>query len=138
MEYCARGNEWSCDTFTRGNQWEYKHVWCSVVFNSFRLHGRMRLMELSRLHSPWNFPGKNTGVDCYFLLQEIFPAQGSNLSLLCHLHWQAVSCISWIGRFFTAGPPGNPTYMYGAQSCPTLCDTIHILLGCKVGKSVIL
>ena len=24
------------------------------------------------------FPGKNTGVGCHFLLQEIFPAQGSN------------------------------------------------------------
>ena len=25
---------------------------------------------------PWDFPGKNTGVDCHFLLQEIFPTQG--------------------------------------------------------------
>ena len=28
------------------------------------------------------FPGKNTGVDCYSLLQGIFLTQGSNLSLL--------------------------------------------------------
>ena len=34
------------------------------------------------------FPGKNTGVGCHFLLQEIFPTQGSNP---CHLHWQADS-----------------------------------------------
>ena len=27
-------------------------------------------------------PGKNTGVGCHFLLQRIFPTQGSNLSLL--------------------------------------------------------
>ena len=27
-------------------------------------------------------PGKNTGVDCHFLLQGIFPTQGSNLHLL--------------------------------------------------------
>ena len=27
---------------------------------------------------PWHFPGKNTGVGCYFLLQGIFPTQGSN------------------------------------------------------------
>ena len=26
-------------------------------------------------------PGKNTGVDCHFLLQEIFPTQGSSLCL---------------------------------------------------------
>ena len=34
------------------------------------------------------FPGKNTGVGCHFLLQGIFPTQGSNLRLL---HWQADS-----------------------------------------------
>ena len=41
--------------------------------------------------SPWNFPGKNIAVGCYFLLQEIFPIQGSNLCLLRVLHWQAGS-----------------------------------------------
>ena len=30
---------------------------------------------------PWDFPGKNTGVGCHFLLQEIFPTQGLNLGL---------------------------------------------------------
>ena len=30
---------------------------------------------------PWDFPGKSTGVGCHFLLQRIFPTQGSNLSL---------------------------------------------------------
>ena len=30
---------------------------------------------------PWDFPGKNIGVGCHFLLQEIFPAQGLNLGL---------------------------------------------------------
>ena len=28
---------------------------------------------------PWDFPGKNTGVGCHFLLQGIFPTQGSNI-----------------------------------------------------------
>ena len=37
---------------------------------------------------PWDFPGKNTGVGCDFLLQGIFQTQGSNL---CLLHWQADS-----------------------------------------------
>ena len=31
---------------------------------------------------PWNSPGKNTGVGCHFLLQGIFPTQGSNLGLV--------------------------------------------------------
>ena len=34
----------------------------------------------------WNFPGKNTGVGCHFLLQGTFPTQGSNPSLLCLPH----------------------------------------------------
>ena len=34
-----------------------------------------------RLLCPWNSPGKNTGVDYHFLLQGIFPTQGSNLHL---------------------------------------------------------
>ena len=31
--------------------------------------------------SSWDFPGKNTGVGCQFLLQEIFPTQGLNPGL---------------------------------------------------------
>ena len=41
-----------------------------------------------RLLCPWDFPGKNTGVSCHFLLQGIFQTQGSNP---CLLHWQADS-----------------------------------------------
>ena len=33
-----------------------------------------------------DFPGKNTGVGCHFLLQGIFPAQGLKLYLWCLLH----------------------------------------------------
>ena len=36
----------------------------------------------SRLLCPWDSPGKNTGVGRHFLLQEIFPTQGSNPHLL--------------------------------------------------------
>ena len=36
----------------------------------------------TRLLCPWNFPGKNTGVGCHFLLQGIFPPQGWNPSVL--------------------------------------------------------
>ena len=35
-----------------------------------------------RLFCPWDFPGKNTGVGCHFLLQEIFLSQGLNPGLL--------------------------------------------------------
>ena len=42
----------------------------------------------ARVFCPWDFPGKNTGVGCHFLLQGIFLAQESNP---CLLHWQADS-----------------------------------------------
>ena len=48
---------------------------------------------------PWDFPGKNTGVGCHFLLQGIFPTQGSNLCFL------QVSCIA--GGLFTTVPLGK-------------------------------
>ena len=35
---------------------------------------------------PGDSPGKNTGVGCHVLLQEIFPTQGSNSGLLQLLH----------------------------------------------------
>ena len=38
-----------------------RSVSCSVVSNSLQPHG---------LSCPWDFPGKNTGVGCHFLLQE--------------------------------------------------------------------
>ena len=39
---------------------------------------------------PWDYPGRNTGVGCHFLLQGIFPTQGSNLHLLGHLHCRQI------------------------------------------------
>ena len=39
-------------------------------------------LQSSRLLCPWNFPGKDTGVGCHFLLQGIFTTQGSNPRLL--------------------------------------------------------
>ena len=35
----------------------------------------------TRLLRPWDFPGKNIGVGCHFLLQRIFPTQGLNPGL---------------------------------------------------------
>ena len=61
---------------------------CSVVSDSLRPH----VLEPTRLClCPWNFPGKNTGIGCYFPLQGIFPTQGPDPRLLGLLHWQASS-----------------------------------------------
>ena len=58
-------------------------VW-SVVSDSLPPHG----LSPTRVLCPWNFPGKNTIVGCYFLPRGIFPPQGVNLYLL---HWQSNS-----------------------------------------------
>ena len=52
-----------------------------------------------------NFPGKNTGVGCYFLLQGIFLTQGSNPGI------EPVSLQSpaLASRFFATAPPGKPS-----------------------------
>ena len=49
----------------------------SVVSDSLRGQG----LEPTRRLRPWDFPGKSTGVGCHFLLQGIFPTQGSNPGL---------------------------------------------------------
>ena len=59
----------------------------SVLTDSLR---SQRLLPTGFL-CPWNSPGKNTGVGCHFLLQGVFPTQGSNLRLLCLLHRQVDS-----------------------------------------------
>ena len=61
----------------------------SVVSDSFQPHGQYP----TRLLCPWDSPGKNTGVGCRFLLQGVFPIQGSNLPL-----WRSPALA---GRFFT-------------------------------------
>ena len=38
-------------------------------------------LQPTRLLPPWDSPGENSGVGCHFLLQEIFPTQGSNPGL---------------------------------------------------------
>ena len=48
-----------------------------VLSNSLRPHR----LKPTRLLCSWDSPGKNTGVGCHFLLQGIFPIQGSNLGL---------------------------------------------------------
>ena len=47
-------------------------------------------LKPARLFCPWDFPGKNIRVGCCFLLQGIFPTQGSNLHLLCLLHCRQI------------------------------------------------
>ena len=47
----------------------------------FRIFATPWTVAHQRPH-PWNSPGKNMGVGCHFLLQGIFPTQGSNMGFL--------------------------------------------------------
>ena len=58
---------------------------CSVMFNSFVTPWTARLLW------PWDFSDKNTGVNCHFFLQGIFPTQGLKLNLLWLLRWETDS-----------------------------------------------
>ena len=64
---------------------------CLVTSNSLQPHG----LCPTRLLCPWDSPGKITAVGCHFLLQGIFPTQGSNPCLLHLLCWQAHSVPLW-------------------------------------------
>ena len=54
----------------------------SVLFDSAWSHG----LGSARLLCPWDFPGKNTGVESRCLLQGVSPTQESNWGLL-HCRW---------------------------------------------------
>ena len=62
-------------------------------------------------------PGKNTGVGCHSLLQEIFPTQGSNPGFWSLLHWQVDSLAS--------EPPGKP--LSPSKSSHKIGDLFHNL-----------
>ena len=73
----------------------------SVVSSSLQPHA---------LYSPWSSPGKNTGVVSLFLLQGIFPTQGSNPGLphcgriLYQLsHKGSPRILEWVANPFSSG-----------------------------------
>ena len=69
-------------TKVSGTEWlNLRHVCIShsIISDSLRPYG----LWPPRLLCPWDSAGKNTGVVCHFLLQGIFPTQGSNPHLYC-------------------------------------------------------
>ena len=64
----------------KASQAASKDGWISVTNSCQTLCDPMDW--LARLLCPWDSPGKSSGVGCHFLLQGIFPTQGSNPSLL--------------------------------------------------------
>ena len=110
----------------------------SVMSDSLRPHG----LQPTRLLCPWAFPGKSSGVGYHFLLQGIFPTQGSNLSLL-HCR-QMLYPLSHQGSPTNTSvfPPSSLSYrflcgsMYSfllvRSSCLFSAGVLHALLCLKV------
>ena len=90
------GQDWAAFTFTHRTftKIDFIHHMCVcvhlIMFDSLRPHE----LEPTRLLCPCNFLGKNTRLDCHFLLQRIFLTQGSNPDLL-------TASPTLAGRFFT-------------------------------------
>ena len=97
----ARILEWVTITFSRGSSWHRDQTRVSYTAGRFftiraiskwkneteilvtqsdslQFHG----LGLTKCLCPWDSLSKNTGVGCHFLLQGIFPNQGSNPGLL--------------------------------------------------------
>ena len=60
-----------------------------------RLFATSWIVACTKLLHPWDFQGKSTGVGCHFLLQGMFPTQGSNPGL-SHCR-QTLYCLSHQG-----------------------------------------
>ena len=69
---------------------------CSVISDSLETHG----LEPTRLLCPRDFPGKNTGVGCHFLLQGSRPNP--------RIEPESPASPALTGSFFTTELPGKP------------------------------
>ena len=59
-----------------------KEIVCEVKWLSrARLFATLWTVACTELLRPWDFQGKSTGVGCHFVLQGIFPTQGSSPGL---------------------------------------------------------
>ena len=110
---------------------------CLVMSHALRPH---------RLYSPWHSPGQKTRMGSLFLLQGIFPVQGSNPGLphcrwiLYQLSYQRIQNQCWLLLSFTdwgrewqplqyscwkipwIEDPGGPATVHGVTKSRTLSD----------------
>ena len=90
-------------------------------FSSVRLAATLWTVA-AKLLCLWDSPGKNTGMGCHFLLQQIIPTQGLNPSLLCLLQWQADS--------LPLVPPGKPSWFLIIHQIGNTCKKWFLGLHC--------
>ena len=71
----------------------------------------MSVSQPTSLLCPWDFPGKNTGVCCHFLLQGINPETEP----------ESPASPALAGGFFTTEPPGKPLIHMGYSKFSVFC-----------------
>ena len=115
IAYYGAGTWWP-SVHVLGQSFSFSHVW--ILW----LHG----LYPASLLCPWDFPDKNTGMGCHFLLQGIFLSQGSNPGLL---HCRQI--LYWLSH-----QEAQNAYVLCLviQSYPTLCD----LMDCSLPGSFVL
>ena len=90
---------------------------CSALSYSLWPYG----LEPTRILCPWDCPGKNIGMGCHFLFQEIFLTQGLNLCFLSLLHCK------WILYQSHRGSPwenhNSKRHMYPSAHCNTIYNS---------------
>ena len=82
-------------------------------------------LQPTRLLCLWDFPGRNTGMGCHFLLQGIFPTQGSNPGLP---HCRQMLLLS--------KPPGKSQYILPDFAKCHKISQLQMILGRKQGPIV--
>ena len=90
LALCIRWPKYWSFSFSISPSKEYSGLISFMLshFSHVRLFATLLGLQPTRLLYLWDSPGKNTRVGCHFLLQGIFPAQGSNPYLFHLLHWQ--------------------------------------------------
>ena len=98
--------------------------------NSVRPHRQ----QPTRLHHPWDSPGKNTEAGCHFLLQCMKVKSESEVTESCPTLSDPMDCslpvssihgifqarvLEWVAIAFSNIPSAAAKSL---QSCPTLCD----------------
>ena len=102
------------------NVYNWRWRWsCSVVSDSLWPY---RLWP-TRLFHPWDFPGKSIGVGGHFLLQRIFPTQGSNTGLP-HCR-QTLYRLSHQGSLYITESLVNQLY-FNKKKISCLCSVISM------------
>ena len=89
---------------------DIEHNMNTKLLSRVRLFATPWAVACTRLLHPWEFLDKSTGVGCHFLLQGIFPTQGSNPGLL---HCRQITLLT---KICVVKAMVFPVVMYGCES----------------------